>query len=157
MPDLMLALDASTTAVGWCLGWTDGDYSSSGVWCPPGKDWVDRVANVEAWLWDQFESVDFEFLAFEVATGNRRNMATNRKLGAVEYVIRHACTVFNAPCIDVVASQVRATGCHKRALRVARGIKGEALDERCAGDEADAMGVFLAALKKMREEQWETL
>ena len=157
MADLILALDASTTAVGWCLGWTDGAYDSSGVYLPPGKAWYERVSNFSGWLWQRLEEEDIEVVAFEKATGSHGNMHTNRLLGSVEYVIRYSCREFDLPCIDVTASQVKATGCSKVALQVAQAIKGGPLDAKHAGDEADSLGVLLAGVKVLREKQWEKL
>ena len=157
MLDLILALDASTTAVGWCVGWTDGRYDSSGVYLPPGKEWHERVSNISGWLWERIEWEDVEYIAFEVATGNRGNMATHRKLGAVEYVIQQACSTFDMSCLRVTASQVKAIGCSKDALAVAESIVGGTLDAKHAGDQADAVGVWLAAVKLLREKEWESL
>jgi hypothetical protein len=145
----LLALDASTTAVGWSL-FDDAEYLESGVFVPKGGDWVERVYNIEGWLYDN--GLEYDDMAFELATGNRGNMATNRKLGAVEYVIRYFCKAHEIELITVTASQVKATGCHKGAQWGALATKGRALDTGHPGDEADAIGVGLACWKKMKEE-----
>ena len=149
----LLALDASTTAVGWCLS-KDGRYLDSGVYVPDGKDWVTRILVIEDWLYAfDWQAVRPDTIAFEVATGNRGNMATHRKLGAVEYAIRSIAIIeYQADVIAVSASQVRASGCHKHALPVALAIVRElparpdrSLSPGHEDDEADAIGCYLAA------------
>ena len=146
---ILLALDASTTACGWCL-MEDGEWQESGVWKPPPKlPWWQRVqcyeASLGAWIW----RLDIDTVVYELATGNKGNMHTNRLLGAVEYVTRRACLI-NPTLITVTASQVIASGCHKHALYVASAIAGR---EVTSGDEADSIGCGLAGWKKIREER----
>ena len=151
---ILLSLDASTTAVGWAL-FDDGDYLESGGYVPKGEDWVERVNQFECSLYDGFDDAnEYDELAFELATGNKGNMATHRKLGAVEYVIRLFCKLNDIPVHTVTASQVKATGVHKDAQWGAVAMKGRALDARHPGDEADAIGVGLAVDKVRRERDY---
>jgi len=145
----LLALDASTTAVGWAL-FDDGDYRESGVYVPDGDDWVERVINIDRWLYNL--CLEFDAVGYEIATGNRGNMATNRKLGAVEFVVRQFCKLQHMELTTVTASQVKATGCHKNAPWVATTIKRGRFPEAdvVGGDEADAIGVGLACWGKVR-------
>ena len=151
---ITLALDPSTTVIGWAL--FDGtDYLDSGVFVPDGEHWYRRVMAFRSWLFEVFcgypspiEYDDINRVAFEWPTGNRGNMKTNVKLGGPVFVIRSLCHHHNRPCMSVTASQVIASGCHKKALQVASSIAGR---EIASGDEADAIGVALAAIKKERE------
>ena len=147
---ILLALDASTTAVGWAL-FDDGDYLESGVYVPKGDDWVERVMSIGAWLYDS--DLEYDDLGLELATGNKGNMHTNRLLGAVEYEIRQFCKLHEIDLHTVTASQVKATGCHKDAIPVAVGIAERPMHYMHPGDEADAIGVALAVIKKVRRER----
>ena len=148
---LLLALDASTTACGWCL-MEDGEWQESGVWGPnPRLPWWARVSQYSDWLWRQivppYGNPEPDIVVMELATGNTGNMATNRKLGSVEYVTRLACHNY-VNLVTVTASQVIASGCHKHALYVASAIASR---EVVSGDEADAIGVGLAGWRKIHE------
>jgi len=155
---ILLALDASTTAVGWSL-FGGADYVDSGVYRPKGDDWVSRVCDIERWLYDVDVEADYDTIGYEIATGNRGNMATHRKLGAVEFVVRQYCKFTDIDLHTVTASQVKATGCHKNAPWAATTIKRSQqpdgyLDEKHPGDEADAIGVALAVIRKAREAEY---
>ena len=150
---ILLSLDASTTAVGWAL-FDDGEYLESGVYLPRGEDWVDRVIDIDRWLNDN--GLEYDAIGFELATGNRGNMRTNRMLGAVEFVARQFCRFLDVDLYTVTASQVKATGVHKGDIQAAAWIKREnhptwQLDPKHPGDEADAIGVALAVDKMIRE------
>ena len=150
---IRLNLDASTTAVGWCLS-DDGQYLESGVYVPAGEDWVDRVIDIDRWLNDN--GLEFDEIGFELATGSRGNMKTNRMLGAVEFVARQFCRFLDIDLYTVTASQVKATGVHKHRIGVAESIAGKKLDRKHPGDEADAIGVWLAVDKVRREREMVT-
>jgi len=149
----ILALDASTVAAGWSL-FDGGDYRASGVYVPHGSDWRERVKGIVYWLTDKVYTVGPDVLAYEIASGDRRNMATNRKLGAVEWACWSVADHWDVRWLPVNAMQVKASGCHKEALPVAKDIAGRALDARHAGDEADAIGVGLAAVALLKIENW---
>jgi hypothetical protein len=152
---ILLALDASTTAVGWAL-FLDGDYlSSSAFGLGRGVPWWKRVDKFGTWLNEYLRMHIVDRVAFELATGNKGNMRTNRVLGAVEYMARSLADAHDIPLTTVTASQVKASGVHKNALAVAEGIAGRVLAPgRLAGDEADAIGVGFAAWKKVQEAAW---
>ena len=142
----ILALDASTTAVGFCIA--DGDaYVASGVYLPRGGEWWDRVTAVGNWLTNTLiADGDIATVVYELATGNRGNMRTNRLLGAVEYEARYVTAKLYRQFAPVTASQVIASGVHKRQLWAAAAITKRPMDDRYAGDEADAIGVWQAWL-----------
>jgi hypothetical protein len=158
---IILSLDASTTAVGWCLA-RDADHLRSGVYRPKGRDAYVRIGNLELWLsrWRWLvpsqlgEPLGMVF--YERATGDHGNMETDRLLGAVEYVIvRTSRGHFGIEPLWVTASQVKASEIHKDTPDlVVEGITGRPLDDQNAGDEKDAIGVWLAGLKKWRERAW---
>lgn len=146
----ILALDASTTSVGWCVA-EDDEYIDSGVFRPGGDSWWIRLASFQYWLHGQFAPTGFGItsLFYEIATGNKGNMHTNRLLGAAEYIVREIAEFVECPLTTVTASQVRASGCHKDALSVASSIAGRPVE---SGDEADAIGCWLAGLAKLKQE-----
>jgi len=152
----MLALDASTTAVGWAL-FKDGNLDNSGVYVPPPNlEWWERVAHFGDWLYMSLvRNPHISTVAYELATGRHNNVHTDRLLGAVEYEARRISSDYYF--ITVTASQVRATGCHKKSLAHAVALKGGPLDEKHPGDEADAIGVGLAALKQIEIQRLESL
>ena len=152
---ILLALDASTTAVGWAL-FDGGDYLESGVYVPEGDDWVARVIDIDRWLNDA-PMCAYDAIGYELATGNRGNMRTNRLLGAVEFIVCQFCRFLDIDLYTVTASQVKATGCHKYRIPVAEAIAGRKMDRRHPGDEADAIGVALAVIKQNREAVREVL
>ncbi len=150
----LLALDASSTAVGWAE-FDGADYVASGVYLPPGDDWHDRVLSIHSWLHDTLEVFDLDVLAYEIASGSHGNMATDRKLGAVEYVCWVAARSWLVRWLPVNVQQVKASGCSKQAIANAEAVAGHKLDKRHAGDEADAIGVALAALRLLKMEAME--
>jgi len=105
---ILLALDASTTAVGWALC-HDADPQMSSVFVPePSLSWWQRVYSINRWLLDQFPSPDV--IAYELATGRHDNLHTDRVLGAVEYVCRMATVISGAEFVTVTAKS-RRRGC----------------------------------------------
>jgi hypothetical protein len=148
----ILALDASTTCVGWCVA-QGTEYVDSGVFVPDkNAEWWDRVTAFQNWLGNVLlGDQDIELVVYEQATGNRKNMHTNRLLGACEYAAR--CEVRDTSgqrrFETVTASQVKAVGVNKDNLFSARAYKGAPLDENHAGDEADSFGIVFAYHKKI--------
>lgn len=139
-----LHLDASTTSIGWCEA--DGEYHDSGVYKPRGRDVWARIENFGFWLRATLIRGNYSRVVYELATGRHGNVSVDRKLGAVEYAARIACRYCHGVTFDTVtASQVRASGCHKRALPVATELAGRSVT---SGDEADAIGVWRAWLHK---------
>lgn len=150
----MLALDASSTAVGWAI-LEDGQHKLSGVHVPQKGEWWERVARIEAWLYQVCRNYRPSVIGYEIATGRHNNVHTDRVLGAVEYVVRNFAAHHGMPFIAVTASQVQAeTIPNKRNLRLARDLKGAPLDKSKPGDEADAMGVGCVAWGKFKLALW---
>jgi len=149
---IILSLDASTTAVGWAL-FHDADLLQSSVFVPdPALPWWCRVHSIGQWLRNRFPSPDV--IAYELATGRHDNLHTDRVLGAVEYECRIAADDAGAEFVTVTASQVKATGVHKDALEMARQFKGGPLHATHPGDEADALGVSIAAWGIVKVKGW---
>jgi Holliday junction resolvasome RuvABC endonuclease subunit len=151
---IILSLDASTTAVGWMLA-RDADHLRSGVYRPKGRDAHRRIDAIASWLETMLSAADVGAVFYEQATGNHDNMTTDRLLGAVEHVIVSAARRHGIEPLWVTASQVKASGIHKHVKDTyAEAITGGHLDAKNTGDQKDAIGVWLAGLKKWRESAW---
>jgi len=85
------------------------------------------------------------YIAYELATGRHGNTHTDRVLGALEYEVRLTAIRIGAEFVTVTASQVKAVGVNKDAQDLACQIKGKPLHGKYPGDEADAIGVGIAA------------
>lgn len=155
----ILALDASTTAVGWCVA--DGtEYVCSGVFVPDKNgDWYERVYAIECWVGNTLlGDQDIELVVQEWPTGNKKNMRTNVLLGTPMYAARRAVKETSGvrEWMSVTASQVRGSGYHKKAIWAAealirdatKGKRGLASKGKYREDEADAIGVWRAWVKK---------
>jgi hypothetical protein len=151
----LLALDPSSTAIGWAIllfgGNITGDpvVGSVGTHIPDGTaDWVARLDDYGTWLdavlKDRASSL--RGVAYEVATGNRGNMRTNRILGAVEYVTIARCRDYWLETVPVTASQTKARVRQFTAERLCRATeKGREYSEHVI----DAVAVGLAAIQKV--------
>ena len=170
----IFALDASTSCVGWC--WGDNDrYVKSGIYQPKGFDAWNKIEQIQIWLSDFLFARGglFNCLAYEHPSGNKGNMHANLVLGGLMYgciaTFRHYHeTVFNTtkknvPIIFVRPSSVKATGIYKDQLDAARKYKDfqpvykpSGTINRAAmlriGNELDAIGVWLAGLKILKEQ-----
>jgi hypothetical protein len=145
----IFALDPSTTAVGWCWA-VDDEYLSSGVFHPQGDTAWDRIEAIEGWLIQTCVERIPHVLAFEVPAGDRGNRATNRKMGAVEFVIRRVAKATAAALLPVYPAQVKATGCSKDTPTAGTTLAGYTV----SADEADAIGVYLWAWGMVKEREW---
>jgi len=139
--DRILAFDASTTAVGWAL--RVGHTITDGIFIPDKKqDWVGRVLLIQAWALAGIQPGDC--ILYETASGSHGNMATNRKLGSVEFVFRAACREREAEFMPVATKQIETSGLHKNPEAAAEWL-GRELNARTAkhkGDIADALGMI---------------
>jgi hypothetical protein len=158
----ILALDASTSYVGWCAAEND-TYIESGLWVPEKQqDIWDKIWNIGQVVYRAVLQEEYTHLFYERPTGNNKNMDTNLKLGALMYEVIHRTRILDCRFIEVTASQVKATGVHKDKLEneykkfapiyKKDGTINKAAMERL-GHEADAIGVWLAGLKKMEREE----
>ena len=88
----ILALDASTTAVGWCKAQGD-QYLASGVYVPTAPNVLQRIWQIENWLsgtwlpagfsFEQDDALRPDLVILERPTGNHGNIGTSVKLGGV--------------------------------------------------------------------------
>jgi hypothetical protein len=147
---ILLGLDASTTAVGWALvlSLPKGEKTvlGLGTFIPTAKDpWDVRVDAIGLFLDGLFREWGerTEVVAYEVATGNRGNMRTNRLLGAVEYETLARARDWNLATFAVVASQTKARVRQIMARRLALACNPGASEHAI-----DAVAVGLAALWK---------
>jgi len=161
---VILGLDASSIACGWCL--LDGDmYVDSDIKVWHGHDWWTRVSRFQTWLEsDMVANHHIDVVGYEIARGDHGNMRTNRILGAVEYVARRSAANSGARFVQLSPGQIKATGCHKNALRIAEGIVRqnkpdfsfslETEKERAlAGDHADGIGAAYATALILTKER----
>lgn len=143
--DIILLLDASTTAVGWCLA-QGPRYIDSGTYRPKGNA-DERIGKIVDWLRDKMSAHNPDHVGIETPTGEHGNRRTDRLLGRVGGNIEGACRVFGISAVWIHAMKVKATGYHKHARRDAALLVGK---ERVSGDEADAIGLWQAWLNEVR-------
>lgn len=150
VPDtFIVALDATTTAVGWCLA-RDGEYIASGVYKPPGKDAWGRISDIWQWTRGLIRDCDADVVAVEEPMGQHGNPRTDRLLGAVLGAILAACAEYNVPCVRIHPMKVKATGyCKDKLWDTGKLISKQDIN----GDEADAVGTWQAYLVQRREEE----
>ncbi len=140
----ILALDPSSTNVGWCMAEGAG-YVSSGVFSPRG-DADARIRQIATWAAEMLAEHLPDLVVLEEPAGDHGNRKTDRLLARVGGVIEGlAVTLVTADILRVWPSQVKASGCHKHALRVAAHVAGKLV---VGPDEADAIGVWGAALAR---------
>ena len=145
-----MALDASTTAVGWCLA--DGkEYHSSGVFKPdPRADIWQRMQEIKEWLCLMFGTNNITLVAYEEPTPHRGNVKTTRNLGALMGIAFAVACDYRAQFVRVHPMKVKATGiCKDTDAHLVAAYVGK--DSISGGDEADAIGVWQAALKMIEE------
>jgi len=88
---IILALDASSTHIGYCIG-EDADYVISGVFVPKGRA-DERVAQIVTWALDKIRRYEPDIVVIEepAANNSHRNTRTDRLLsracGAIEAVV----------------------------------------------------------------------
>ena len=148
---MILALDASTTAVGWCLA--DGaEYVDGGVYKPKRRaDIWERMQQIKEWLCLMLGQGHVKLVAYEEPVPNRGNMKTNRNLGALMGIAFTVAGDNGAQFLRVHPMKVKATGLCKDSRRIVAAYVGK---EEVGGDEADAVGVWMAALEMMRETKY---
>jgi len=174
---IILALDQKLSGSGWCLA-EDDRFISSGYHKNKEKDPWQKIDGLTIWLqaWLNFNHVDC--LVIEFPSGNSQNMDTNIKLGAVLYgciftyrywwATRNNKDPIEAPLIIVRPTEIKATGVYKGQLEEAnkysRGWR--VFEEICKSDgtvnkaamnrqddEIDAIGCWLAGLKRIGEQK----
>jgi Holliday junction resolvasome RuvABC endonuclease subunit len=145
---MILAFDASTTNVGWCYMDMRGDVLDSGCYTPQGKRAEDRLPKIWCFVTNLTDKLlqPLDVIAIEEPRGYHGNMNTNIVLGRVFGVVEAVAYQHNVSVIGVNPQSVKRSGVHKNALRVASQLAGHEV----SGDEADAIGVALAALKEAK-------
>lgn len=150
-PFIAVAFDASTTAVGICVT-HDGQVVSVDLFVPRSSDpWYWRVNRIETKVGLLIGELEPDVVFYEIPTGDRHNMATNRKLGSAEFVILKQARSYEIRCVGVTATEVKATGVSKDDIEIARAMIGRDV----SGDEADAIGVAIAGHKRLSIERLE--
>jgi len=145
----ILALDPSTTNVGWCFGFDDHDTPvRSGVYTPKGK--VDeRLIRIHSWAHDLMLDLGPDLVAVEEPAGDHRNRKTDRLLANVTGILLSVSLETEVwDFIRVYPSQVKATKCSKDNPVYAAATAGK---PEVGPDEADAIGVWLVAVSHVRE------
>ena len=142
---IILALDASSTHIGYCIG-EDADYVVSGVFVSKGKadEWV---AQIVTWAIGKIRRYEPDIVVIEepAANNSHRNARTDRLLSRVCGAIEAVAICSGCKFVRVWPSQVKATGCSKDSPRFAAGV---AHKDSVGSDEAYAIGVWLAWLTK---------
>lgn len=143
----ILALDASTTAVGWCYA-RNTDYIASGVYKPESRNAWDRIGQIGLWLWDLIANMDANVVVLEEPTGRHGNARTDRLLGAVLGAARLACDMRGVEFALVNVMKVKATGFSKDNIAQTQWLVGK---DHIYEDEADAIGTWRALLNQWLE------
>jgi len=148
---IILALDPSSTHVGFCIA-EDDEYILSGVYSPRGNA-DQRVRHIVVWVEDKISRYEPNTTVLEEPAANNahKNAKTDRLLARVGGAIEAVAVLAGSDVDRVWPSQVKATGAHKGARVYAAGIAGK----RTVGlDEADAIGVWLAYRLKQQKKLW---
>lgn len=167
MDRFILALDASTSCVGYCAIGVNG--INTGQYLPKGETGWQKIFDFARWLNEMLMLVVSlnepmeAYLFYERPTGNSGNMDTNLKLGALMYQAMCCARSFKFTFVEVTATQVKKTGVYKGQLEQASKVAGKTFDvirkkdgsvNKAAMDrqdnEIDAIGVWLAGLEKMK-------
>jgi Holliday junction resolvasome RuvABC endonuclease subunit len=142
--EIILALDASSTNVGYCLAQGER-YLNSGVYRPKGEADL-RVNAIASWVGGMLQVHDPDLVAIEEPTGSHRNLRTDRLLARVGGNIEGVCVANGVPVRWIHAMKVKATGFSKDTAREAALLVGKG---SVGPDEADAIGVWQAALVQL--------
>ena len=138
----ILALDQSTTAVGWLVA-IDDQYLASGTFRPHSRDAWERLRQAGAWLEQMVADWQPEAIVAEEPAGDHGNRRSDRLLGAALGIVLERARIAGVPCRLVHPMAVKKTGLHKGTRRYVAPWLG--LTRRVSGDEADAVGVWQAA------------
>lgn len=141
---IILALDASSANVGWCLAQGE-QYIDSGVYRPQG-DANQRMREIACWTQRTVQKHDPDLVAIEEPTGHHGNLKTDRLLARVVGCIEGVCAIESIPTELINAKTVKATGFSKDAPRMAARLIGRT---NIGPDEADAIGVWQATLSRL--------
>ena len=148
----ILALDPSSTHVGWAIFDYRGDPYDSGVIKPCGKP-DERIRKIVEWADELLRHGTYSLVVIEEPAANNahRNPKTDRLLARVGGAIEAVAILHGAEVARVWPSQVKATGVSKDHLEAAAALTGR----KVGPDEADAIGVGLAYLSQVAKEKQE--
>ena len=152
---IILALDASTTAVGWCCGQGE-TYLNSGTYQPQGDCAEARILAISTRIMDMIATYDPDLVAIEKPMGHHGNLHTDRLLARVGGIIEGVCRTLDPP-VDVIyvhPIHVKQTPFHKHATLAAANYAGK---ESVSGDEADAIGIWQVALGRLQAAEFRNL
>lgn len=146
MPKI-LAFDASTTNVGYCLG-DSGQYLTSGVFRPPRRaESHQRITEIVFWAMRLIEERRPDVIAIEEPAGDHGNRKTDRLLAGVWWSLYTVAVLHGVrKIVRIWPSQVKATKVSKANRAYAAAVAGK---HRVGPDEADAIGVWIAAESKV--------
>lgn len=154
----LLALDASTTALGWVQARVEGmtfEVVGHGTFRPEGP-WWQRTC----WIGDYVENLvtslgwQADVVAYEVPTGNRGNMVTHRRMGAAEYAVVLAAHYHTEHVWGINAGAVAAEDVSKHGQYADVLFAELAGDAAGSEDELDAMAVAMVAHRRWIDEVW---
>ena len=160
----ILALDASTSNVGWCVA-EDDAYRASGQYKPQGRGF-DAVLDYDFWLDRTIRTYCADSVFYERPSGAHGNNWTNTLLGALWYVT-WCRTLLSERLVVVSPAEVKATGYSKELLKYPAlcaerwwslpGTREYPNPQTKAararfGDELDAIGCWLAGWRRMNEQ-----
>jgi Holliday junction resolvasome RuvABC endonuclease subunit len=147
---IIIALDASTTNIGWCLA-QDDRYLNSGTEHIRG-DLEKRIRRIIAWISAQVSIHSPDLVAIEKPYGDHGNRHTDRELARVYGGIEAACLLSGVEVMEIHPTAVKATSFSKEnPQRAARFVRKA---ESVGPDEADAIGVWQAALGALQERRF---
>lgn len=146
----ILAFDASSTHVGYCLG-ENGQYLDSGVFSPRQEQAHQRVTAIVWWATRVIAEKAPEVVAIEEPAGDHANRRTDRLLAGVWWALYTVAILQGVTrVVRVWPLSVKRTGASKNNRAAAAAIAGKAA---VGPDEADAIGVWIAAESKLGQRQ----
>ncbi len=143
--DIILALDACSTSIGFCLG-QGARYIDSGTYRPRGNA-DERVKAIARWFHAMVLKYNPDQVVIELPTGEHGNRHTDRLLGRVGGNIEGICHLLGIAVAWLHAMKVKATGYSKDKPGDAALLVGK---RRVGPDEADAIGLWQAWLAEVR-------
>jgi Holliday junction resolvasome RuvABC endonuclease subunit len=144
----ILALDASSTNIGYCVSHSPETYLRSGVYSPRGNAEA-RFRKIVFWIVKALSTYKPTIVAIEEPAGDHGNRKTDRLLSRIVGAIEAVAVLRGVErVVRVYPATVKATGFHKGATdTVAAMVQGwtrTATRPVVGEDEADAIGVWLA-------------
>lgn len=149
--NVIFALDADTQHVGWVVA-NQREIIESGTYhIPRSKDYMVRIVEFWNWLEHKLKVYRPAILAYEEPHGANRNPESVRKLGMVMGCGLVGAIQYRCRFLPINPKTASATGYHKRDLFSAAALLGKGKGD-IDGHEADAAGVWMAAVNVMNQE-----